>query len=50
MKSLDKTNIVKEIKWFFKESPIYMSGHSKLYYWINLPKALIKFTYYTIKG
>lgn len=42
--------LIKDIKFFAKESPAYMQGHSKLYYWLHFPMAFFKFIYLSLKG
>ena len=43
-------NVIKQIKWFNKNSKDYMSGHSNWHYWTHYLKALIKFLWFSRKG
>ena len=40
--------IIDAHKWFFKMSPEFMKGYSKFHYWTHLPKAYLKFMYFTL--
>ena len=42
--------IIKETKWFYKESMSYMSGYSKWYIYSRMPRAYVKFMILTFKN
>ena len=49
-KQIDMKKIIKETKWFNKESMSYMSGYSKWYIYSRMPRAYVKFMILTFKN